>query len=185
MKCRDCEKRRKIHKHGRCIKCHRERGNEATRGWRRANRERSRQLDRERKRRGRADGTDYAERQRAAKRAPDAKVARNARRRTPEQREKARLYQQRYRLREDVQARARARVAVQHALKRGDLVRPDSCERCGKKPGKAADGRSLIRADHFQGYDKDNYLNVQWICATCDGALERERKNGRGANRRA
>jgi hypothetical protein len=173
--CRDCQIP-SIHKNGRCLNCHRALNAAYMRKHREANRAKCRKQDRERKKEQRVENTAYAERQRARKRRQDIKEKRNATRRTPEARRKQQAYQQVYRKREHAQLRARARVAVQHAIARGDLVRPSICEDCGSTPGRAADGRSLIRADHFMGYDKTNYLNVQWVCTTCDGSRERERR---------
>lgn len=53
---------------------------------------------------------------------------------------------------------------VRNAIKYGVLVRPDICERCGKDPGKASDGRSKIHAHH---HDYDKPLDVEWLCAKC------------------
>jgi hypothetical protein len=60
-----------------------------------------------------------------------------------------------------------ARRLVRDALKRGDLVRPNSCERCGISPNPASDGRSQIHGHH---HDYDNPLDVEWICAACHRA---------------
>lgn len=61
--------------------------------------------------------------------------------------------------------KARARRMVRDAIKRGKLVRPNTCSECGKNPGSGADGRSLIHAHHVNGYDKP--FDVQWLCAAC------------------
>ena len=54
----------------------------------------------------------------------------------------------------------RARRAVQSALRNGTLSRPDSCSWCRRRGAR-------IVAHHGQGYDKPNWLNVEWICQRC------------------
>jgi hypothetical protein len=55
-----------------------------------------------------------------------------------------------------------AHQAVTAAIRKGKLVRPDSCSRCGKR-GKR------IEAHHFAGYAKENKLKIQWLCSSCHG----------------
>jgi len=52
--------------------------------------------------------------------------------------------------------RVKANNAINHAIERGDIIRPTTCERCGKtcKP----DG-------HHPDYNKP--LEVQWLCCEC------------------
>lgn len=57
-----------------------------------------------------------------------------------------------------------ARRAVRDAIKRGELVRPDTCQKCGTKPPRARDGRSNIHGHH---HDYSKPLDVEWICAMC------------------
>lgn len=59
----------------------------------------------------------------------------------------------------------RSRDAVRRALDRGKIARPTLCEKCGCNPGHARDGRRLLHAHHYQGYDKP--LIVQWLCPAC------------------
>lgn len=59
----------------------------------------------------------------------------------------------------------KARRAVRHAIKMGRLVRPEICLKCGKNPGRGADGRQLIQGHHYKGYDYP--LDVEWLCAKC------------------
>lgn len=73
-------------------------------------------------------------------------------------------------------AKEKARLAVRLAIRKGTLVPLTSCELCGKSPGLSRIGRRLIRADHFRGYSRENYLTVQWVCPTCDGEQERLRR---------
>lgn len=57
-----------------------------------------------------------------------------------------------------------ARRIVRSAIERGDLIRPDTCKWCGKNPGKARDGRSLIQAHHA---DYSKPLEIEFICVQC------------------
>lgn len=143
------------------------------RAWREANREHNRKQDRERKKQQRADNTPYAQRVRERKRDEDIKAHRNELRRTDEDlKQKARVATKRYR--EKNPGKDKARAAVNAAVAAGRLERPASCSLCGQDPGTAADGRSLLRADHFKGYDREHWLTVRWICVRCDGALQRK-----------
>ena len=58
----------------------------------------------------------------------------------------------------------RAHVAVQRAIKRGTLVKPDTCERCGNK--------EQITAAH-DSYDRP--LDVRWLCRSCHTKEDRAR----------
>ena len=53
--------------------------------------------------------------------------------------------------------KVRAHAAVERAVKRGDLVRPDTCERCG-------DQAKFIEASHD---DYEKKLEVEWLCKPC------------------
>jgi len=56
-------------------------------------------------------------------------------------------------------AKILARNAVWAAIKKGRLVRPDSCSGCGRicRP----------EAHHHRGYEKDVCLDVEWLCPKC------------------
>lgn len=54
-----------------------------------------------------------------------------------------------------------AQKAIEFAIKRGDLVRPDECQRCFTTDRK-------IHA-HHDDYSKP--LVVQWVCTTCHGLI--------------
>lgn len=56
---------------------------------------------------------------------------------------------------------------VRNAIKRGELVRPSACQRCGCVPAPTSDGRAAIQAHH---HDYDKPLDVEWICAKCHRA---------------
>lgn len=61
----------------------------------------------------------------------------------------------------------RAWDAVRRALRKGALVRPDTCERCGRRPGVNKRGRSLIEAHHHKGYSTEYKLSVVFLCVVC------------------
>ena len=58
-------------------------------------------------------------------------------------------------------ARQFARLVVNTALQSGEITRPDTCERCGAKPGLDRAGRSKIHGHH---HDYNKPLEVEWIC---------------------
>jgi hypothetical protein len=61
-------------------------------------------------------------------------------------------------------ARDYARTVFHAALRRGKIVRPEACERCGDKLGRSRLGRSLIHGHH---HDYSKPLDVEWLCARC------------------
>ena len=73
---------------------------------------------------------------------------------------------------------SKARNEVQKAFRRGDLIRPESCQLCGDTPEKRK--KPLIVAHHWRGYEYP--LDVWWICNSCnvtlrfchDGTLQKE-----------
>lgn len=50
--------------------------------------------------------------------------------------------------------------AVSYAVKKGQLIKPDRCEKCGR------DG-IVIQAHHYLGYEKKHHLHVRWLCELC------------------
>jgi len=70
-----------------------------------------------------------------------------------------------------------ARTRVNNAIKLGKIKRPDRCENCDNDVGFASDGRTLLRADHYKGYDEENWYNVKFICSKCDGMQLRKYTN--------
>jgi hypothetical protein len=68
-----------------------------------------------------------------------------------------------------------AQQAVWNARRRGDIVKPEACQRCGAIPEKTKSGRSRIHA-HHSDYSKP--LEIEWLCLDChcaehNRALER------------
>ncbi len=68
------------------------------------------------------------------------------------------------RLKPDALIKEKAYRFLQQALRKGILVRPAVCEKCGLNPGTDRRGFSLIQAHHH------NYqypLDVEWVCTVC------------------
>jgi len=53
---------------------------------------------------------------------------------------------------------------VRRAIAAGRLVRPNSCQRCGKSPPPNKAGISQIHAHH---HDHSKPLDVEWLCVGC------------------
>lgn len=51
-----------------------------------------------------------------------------------------------------------AAAAVNNAIQSGGMIRPNECSRCGSK--------KEIEAHHW-GYEKENWLDVAWLCRKC------------------
>ena len=56
-------------------------------------------------------------------------------------------------------------MAVRWALVFGLLVRPDGCERCGAV--------KRLHAHHHKGYERDHWIDVQWLCSPCHRFVHR------------
>ena len=67
--------------------------------------------------------------------------------------------------------RHKARKAVSHALAAGRLTR-QPCNRCGLDP-KIINGRNRIQGHHHHGYAEAQWLDVEWLCTRCHGAVHR------------
>lgn len=67
---------------------------------------------------------------------------------------------------DEKQLRHKVREMVRYAVKRGELIKPSSCERCGEEHPS-----SYITAHHHKGYEPPNELDVQWLCRKCHGAV--------------
>ena len=65
----------------------------------------------------------------------------------------------RERIRREKPEYTRAWQAVAWALEFGLLIRPDACERCGRVV--------RLHAHHVNGYDREHWLDVLWVCAPC------------------
>lgn len=57
-------------------------------------------------------------------------------------------------------AKWKAKVYVSRAVASGKLVKPFDCQRCG-------DNKRRLECHHGLGYDRANWLCVEWICRPC------------------
>jgi hypothetical protein len=71
--------------------------------------------------------------------------------------EKGKTSARQYRLRN--YSKISARKAVEYALRKGILVVPEVCSRCGLSV--------KIEAHHHRGYEKEYKLEVIWLCHPC------------------
>ena len=60
---------------------------------------------------------------------------------------------------------ARAHGMLSYAVKTGKIIKPSKCSQCGKS-GK-------IQGHHHNGYDKEHYLDVIWVCQPCHQLIHR------------
>lgn len=70
----------------------------------------------------------------------------------------------------------KARAVVHAHLLNGRIIRPERCDECNKIPKKFKGNRSPLRADHYKGYEKENWLKIKWICVDCDGEQLRSKQ---------
>jgi hypothetical protein len=63
-----------------------------------------------------------------------------------------------------------ARRAANKAIKDGFIQKKDRCELCGNK-------NDYLRADHYKGYKKENWLDIRFICPKCEGLTIRGKFN--------
>lgn len=57
-----------------------------------------------------------------------------------------------------------ARTMVSVAVRKGELTRPESCQKCGKIPGRDPGAGRHIEG-HHRDYNKP--LEVMWLCRSC------------------
>lgn len=62
--------------------------------------------------------------------------------------------------------KAAARFAVRDAVVAGKLVRPSICPNCKKIPTRP------VQAHHHNGYDREHWLDVVWLCNACHRQAE-------------
>ena len=60
-----------------------------------------------------------------------------------------------------------ARMAVDYAVRTNQLIRPNFCSECGA---------SCKPEAHHESYEKDQWLNVRWMCRSCHAAIHRKHK---------
>jgi hypothetical protein len=52
----------------------------------------------------------------------------------------------------------KARSAISNAIRLGKITKPTRCQICGCE--------TKLEAHHWKGYDKEHWLDVQWLCRT-------------------
>ena len=72
-----------------------------------------------------------------------------------------------------------ASSALQAAVDRGDVVRADSCEHCGKSV--QGNGNRRLDGYHHRGYDAEHVLDVVWLCRSCRVRLHQPSQQSRRA----
>ena len=94
--------------------------------------------------------------------------------------EKDKITREKYRLVN--KHKEQARMKINRENEKGGQQRPKSCEICKLTPEWFNDKRAKsglrypLRADHYKGYEKKNWLIVRWICKDCDGRQLRSKK---------
>ena len=73
--------------------------------------------------------------------------------------EKTKACHERYKNDPVLKQKMKARFAVRNAVRRKALIKPTKCSKCGKV--------GVIQAHHYNGYEKENYLKIKWICVSC------------------
>ena len=68
-----------------------------------------------------------------------------------------------------------SRDAVYKAIKRGAIIRPDTCSNCGN-------GSHEVIHGHHECYRPENRLNVIWLCRSCHHKLHENKKNNGGTS---
>ena len=66
--------------------------------------------------------------------------------------------------RKDFPERVKANRATNNAIKTGELERPSFCESCNKE---------AFTIGHHESYEEENWLVVDWLCASCHVELHR------------
>jgi len=163
--CEDCGKKH-ARRSARCAECAGLRREEQKKKWKEANPNYHTEYVRDWRKKN-------PEQNRAIGRSEAAKARRREWWLSDEGRAKGRDYARKRYAQSDQRKKRRARNAVATEVRAGRLIPPDLCEDCGETPGQGSDGRRLIRADHYLGYDEPHWLSVRWICVHCDGKKER------------
>ena len=83
-------------------------------------------------------------------------------------RKKKDVYMERQKIRRKAEPeKKQANEAVRRAIRKGVLVRPESCTECGQS-------HMRIEAHHHKGYAKEDRLNVVFLCTSCHRAAENQ-----------
>lgn len=97
-------------------------------------------------------------------------------RKTPHGREAHRRASQRYcaSVANDsiTQQKRRATTALNAAIRRGAIVPPLNCNRCGEYAPRGIKHKHGVEGHHFAGYDEANYLVIEFLCHSCHREIE-------------
>lgn len=61
-----------------------------------------------------------------------------------------------------------AHWAIDYAVQTKKIIKPTTCQVCHHNS-------SIIEAHHYMGYEKENRLNVLWVCRGCHKKIEKDR----------
>jgi hypothetical protein len=116
----------------------------------------------------------YRKRRREYQQSERGKAAHKKNREKPENKTKYREYHRKftndqYHSDPVVRNKVKARGAVSFGVQYGFLTRPATCQHPGKYAPQCG---GKIEAHHWKGYDRENWLNVEWLCETCHTAAD-------------
>ena len=86
--------------------------------------------------------------------------------------EKFRLRDREFARRQKKDIKYWARSKLNHAIRRGELARPKTCERCN---------RAIKVTGHHYDYSKP--LDINWLCYECHGIVDRDSQGASGCSR--
>lgn len=61
----------------------------------------------------------------------------------------------------------KAHKAIQRSIESGVIQKPKSCQGCGEE-------KVRLDAHHWMGYNKENQLNVKWLCRKCHKSADKK-----------
>lgn len=85
-------------------------------------------------------------------------------RQTEAQRRARNAFMREYRLKN--REKFRAYEFVKNEIRRGRLLKPKVCSECGNS-------RRKIQAHHFEGYAREKWLTIEWLCFVCHAKKHR------------
>ena len=107
------------------------------------------------------DGSEFRRRGRVCRACDNEKVYeyRRGAGREAHNRRMCEYQKERYHNDPEYKQKVAARSAVNTAVRAGVMERPDSCPSCGRKV--------RVHGHHHNGYEKEHWLDVVWLCARC------------------
>lgn len=70
--------------------------------------------------------------------------------------------------------KVKARQSVNFAVMFGFFKRPDVCQSGGKYHVPCSEGK--ISGHHHKGYDRENWLEIEWLCPACHREADKQQK---------